>query len=129
MMITTFSINPTTTNDGDIDFSTKKEKALMKRHAKSSTVTNFDYVEDQLMDFVSSLKDRAVKYGWIKRIPADADDQVENSLMDNHGLITLDMIRTYEESFIDIQVREKQELNCLYKCLMATFSQSHRKLL
>jgi hypothetical protein len=83
------------------------------------------------MDFISSLKDRAVQYGWnktIMKIPANGEDEepVEKSIMDNHGPITLEMVKTFEESYKDTEGRERQDMYCLYKCLMATLSREGR---
>jgi hypothetical protein len=125
-----FSINPASTHDGVIDFTTKEgrshyDKATRELHSP------FDCVEDQLLDFMSSLKDRAVEFGWnktIMRIPINGEDEEseEKSLLDHHGSITLDMVRNFEDIYKDTQGRERQDMHCLYKCLMATLSREGR---
>jgi hypothetical protein len=42
-------------------------------------------------------------------IITDAENPVENSMLDNHGFITLEMIKNYEESYMDINGREQRQ--------------------
>jgi hypothetical protein len=125
-----FSINPASTHDGVIDFTTKGgrshyDKATRELHSP------FDCVEDQLLDFMSSLKDRAIEFGWnktIMRIPINGEDEEpeEKSLLDHHGSITLEMVRNFEDIYKDTQGRERKDMHCLYKCLMETLSREGR---
>jgi hypothetical protein len=62
------------------------------------------------------------------RIPVnrEGEDPEEKSLLDHHGSITLELVRTFEETYKDTQGRERQDMHCLYKCIMAILSREGR---
>jgi hypothetical protein len=91
----------------------------------------FDCAEDQLLDFMTALKQRADEFGWSKRImmiPKDPQDPTSTklSLLEEHGNIPMEAITKWEKGYVDQQTRQRQDMQCLYKALMATLSRVGR---
>ena len=47
-------------------------------------------------------------------------------MLTNHALVSIDLIRNYELSYVDSQTRERQDMHCLYTCMMDSLSQEGR---
>ena len=116
----TFTVAPSKKNQGVLDYTSKQDCRLYEQaSAGLMSEDKFDSTEDHLQDFLAMLKTRAVSYGWeeqIMMIPTDPADPMGKrlSLLDNHGNLTLAQIQSYEESYINAQDRNRQNMDCLY---------------
>ena len=91
----------------------------------------FNCVEDQLHDFLAMLKVRAIQYGWDKTmmmIPLDVTNVSSKkvSLLDEHGSLTFEVIKTFEMTYVQARSRMRQDMDCQYQCLMASLSRDGR---
>jgi hypothetical protein len=98
----------------------------------TSTEDLFDLEPTKLKGFLDTLKDRADMYGWndpilgIMQIPVDPADPnpIYDNLMESYGVISLERVRTFEETYINMQSRPSQDTAMLYHCLMASMTQA-----
>ncbi len=95
----------------------------------------FDCNADGLYQFLQSLGHRASEYGWdddqegVISIPenlVDADPD-KYSILTEYGQLTMEMIREYEETYIDTAGRYAQNTHMLYQCLMRSISKEGKK--
>jgi hypothetical protein len=62
-------------------------------------------------------------------IPVSDEDDAnprEVNLLTEHANATIEQIRRYEETYVNDESRERQDMQCLYTCLMASLSQAGR---
>ena len=81
-----------------------------------------------------ALKGRAREYGWntegvgIMPIPDDPEDPKDfKSLIDNHGEIDIESIRTSEESYMKGKSRSAQDAAMFYSYLINSISKEGKK--
>ena len=117
---------------GPLDFSQKRDKETYQSSIMKLSNDKFDCVEENLNDFMILLKARADEFGWSERImsipvtdPNDPNPR-EANLLTEHASASIDQIKEYEEAYMDDESRERQDMHCLYKCLMASLSQVGR---
>lgn len=131
---TPFTISPADSVRGVLDFN-KKEHVKVFQNASAKLYPDgqtFDVVENQLHDFLAVLRSRAIKYGWnmgimlIPSIPALGNDSEKKNILESHGTIPLSIIRQHEMLYMNAESRERQDMECLYNCIMASLSSEGR---
>jgi hypothetical protein len=96
-----------------------------------STDDLFDLEPANLKGFLDTLKDRANMYGWndpvlgIMQIPDDPANPAAtlDNLLDSYGMIGMERIRNFEETYIAMPDRAAQDSAMLYHCLMSSLTQ------
>jgi hypothetical protein len=80
----------------------------------------------------TGLRDRATEFGWnaevlgilnIREDPLDAAGELDN-LLDNYGMISIERVRAFEETYIHLPIRAANDTDMLYKCQMASLSEN-----
>ena len=128
----TFSLTPATAEGEFLNFALKRDKETYNAAVKKLSDDEFDCVEENLNDFMILLKARADEFGWTDRImnipitEEDDPDPKEVNLLTEHASASLEQIRAHEMMYIDEESRERQDMQCLYKCLMSSLSQIGR---
>ena len=94
----------------------------------------FDCVPEDLYQFLKELGDRAAEYSWsdeivgILMIPKPSNDPAlpvrHVNLLSNHGEISMEDIRIFENTYIKGNSRSAQDCNMLYTCLMLSLSKA-----
>ena len=127
-----FALTPGQNVDAVLDFGDKSHRAIYEKSIAPLPIDSFDCVNTQLVDFMSALSKKAHDFGWTDRIlkipltlPEAADTEYINMLT-NHAQVTIETIREYELSYVATQTRERQDMHCLYSCLMDSLSQEGR---
>lgn len=134
---TRFSLTPARSIRGIIDYSTSSGRKLYEKATAKLEEDLFDCNAEDLYSFLKALKDRSREFGWDERgvgilsIPNDPIDPNEfKSLITQHGEISMENIKEFEESYITGQNRAAQDSAQLYRCLMASISkEGKRKIL
>jgi hypothetical protein len=81
---------------------------------------------------VEQLGDRATEFGWnsevlgILNIPEDplnAAGGLDNLLV-NYGMISIERVRAFEETYIHLPIRAANDTDMLYRCQMASLLES-----
>ena len=126
-----FNVSPAAANTGLLDYKDKEAIKLYDKASAKLVSDEFDCVEEQLHDFLAMLKIRAIQFGWDKTmmmIPEDPEVATsrKTSLLDAHGSISLETIKNYEMSYVAEKSRKRQDMDCLYQCLMASLSREGR---
>ena len=127
-----FSLTPAQNIDAVLDFKEKSHRALYDKAVAPLSRDPFDCVNTQLVDFMSALSKKAHDFGWADRIlkipltlPEDATTEYMD-LLTNHAQIPIELIRNYEDTYVNAQTRERQDMHCLYTCVMDSLSQEGR---
>ena len=128
---TTFNVSPAAANSGLLDYKDKEAVKIYDKASAKLVSDEFNCVEDQLHDFLAMLKVRAIQFGWDKAmmmVPCDPKDLTSRkiSLLDEHGSLTFETIKAYESSYLKAKSRVRQDMDCLYQCLMASLSREGR---
>ena len=134
---TRFSLTPARSIRGIIDYSTSSGRKLYEKATAKLEEDLFDCNAEDFYSFLKALKDRSREFGWDERgvgilsIPDDPIDPNEfKSLITQHGEISMENIKEFEESYITGQNRAAQDSAQLYRCLMASISkEGKRKIL
>ena len=132
-----FALTPATAVGGIIDYSTTQGRKMYASATAKLSEDLYDCNAEDLYAFLKTLRERAREYGWetpgvgIMSIPDDPVNPTEfKSLIDNHGEIDIEMIRTFESSYVQGQSRSAQDAAMLYRCLMNSISkEGKRKIL
>ena len=125
----TFALTPAAHEDGNfLDFAQKAHKEIYNSSCKKLSDDEFDCVEADLNDFMNMLSMRADEFGWRERImqvpitePGDPNPREADLLVD-HANATIEQVRAHEPTYIDDESRARQDMFCLYKCLMSSLS-------
>ena len=127
-----FCLTPAQNVADVLDFDEKSHRAIYERAVAPLQIDPFDCVHTQLMDFMTALSKKAHDFGWTDRIlkipltlPEQADTVYVN-LLTNHAEVSIDTIREYEMTYVAEQIRERQDMHCLYTCVMNSLSQEGR---
>lgn len=86
----------------------------------------------RLYDFLKLVHRRAREFGWaegILKVPDEIDGPIEGNkkyLVTNHGQVSLEHLRAWEESYINDESRATQDTTMLYNCLMNSLSMEGR---
>jgi hypothetical protein len=127
-----FSLTPATANEGFLNYALKRDKETYNTAVKKLSEDEFDCIEENLNNFMILLKARADELGWSERImnipimDEDDEDPREASLLTEHANASLEQIRAYKTMHVNDESRERQDMQCLYKCLMPSLSQVGR---
>ena len=128
----TFALTPAQNVSEVLDFDDKAHRGIYEKAIEKLKVDPFDCEQTQLVDFMSSLAKKAHDFGWVDRVmkipttlPEDEDTEYLN-ILTNHAQISFESIKTYEESYVGSQTRERQDMHCLYTCIMHSLSQEGR---
>ena len=128
----TFALTPAQNVSEVLDFDDKAHRGIYEKAIEKLKVDPFDCEQTQLVDFMSSLAKKAHDFGWVDRVmkipttlPEDEDTTYLN-ILTNHAQISFESIKTYEESYVGSQTRERQDMHCLYTCIMHSLSQEGR---
>ena len=127
-----FSLTPATADEGFLDFNVKRDKQTFYKAVEKLSEDEFDCVEENLNDFMILLKARADEFGWTERImnipitEANDPNPREANLLTEHASASMEQIRNYEMTYVNDESRERQDMMCLYKCLIASLSQVGR---
>ena len=127
-----FALTPAQNIDEVLDFSDKAHRSIYDKSIAPLSINSFDCVSTQLVDFMSALSKKAHDFGWYDRIlkipltlPETEDTECIN-LLTNHAQISIELIRAYELSYVKSESRERQDMHCLYTCIMDSLSQEGR---
>ena len=117
-----FSLVPAMTI-GVLDYTTRQ--GLSVYHGASSDPSDLFNVDSSgLQTFMSLFNQRAIQYTWDMEIPQDVTDP-HNNLLDfipNHGRFTIEHIRNWCTSFVNIQSRAAQDNMQQVNCILASLS-------
>ena len=127
-----FALTPGQNVDVVLDFGDKSHRAIYEKSVAPLPIDAFDCVNTQLVDFMTALSKKAHDFGWTDRIlkipltlPEDPNTEYINMLT-NHAQVTIETIREYELTYVATQTRERQDMHCLYTCVMDSLSQEGR---
>ena len=125
-----FALTPAVAVQGVIDYNTTEGRKLYGNAIHKLDEELYNCKPDGLYQFLQTLNNRAQEYGWndevggILVIPTDAMDlnSDTNYLIDNYGMISLEEIRAFEETYITKPIRPAQDNFMMFKCLMNSIS-------
>ena len=132
-----FHLAPTFDAEDITNYSTIEERKYFERCTAKLSEDPFDAEETDRMIFTEALIDRSKEIGWdidgigitsIYLNPYDSDSEYVNILI-NHGELTLEQIRAFEESHIHMSNRAAQDTCNLCRCLMRSISNAGMKKL
>jgi hypothetical protein len=86
---------------------------------------------------MEQLGGRATKFGWnsdvlgILNIPEDPLNAAGelNNLLVNYGMISIERVRAFEETYIHLPIRAANNMDMLYKYQMASLSESAGRII
>ena len=126
-----FALTPALAVDGVIDMTTTEGAKLYREGSKA--IETDDLISCGPQDLYRALKlieMRAGEYGWSKEqsgilwIPRDPQDP--NSECDlitkSHGMISIETIKEFEETYLGTETREAQDNHMLYQAIMKGLS-------
>ena len=129
-----FDLPPAMAYNGIIDYSTTQGRKIYSAATAKLSEDLYDWNTEDLYTFLKALKEQAREYGWntegvrIISILDDPEDPKDfKSLIDNHGEIDIESIRTFEESYMKGKSTSAQDLAMLYRCLMNSISNKGKK--
>ena len=126
----TFALTPAQATQGEIlDMRDVGDRKIYHKAVSKLSEETYDCQPEGLFQFLRTLEDRAIEYGWdddisgILQIPLNLANPMElTNLLTNYGEITLEAIRAFEETYISTQCRAAQDANMLYMCIMNSLS-------
>jgi hypothetical protein len=118
----------------DLNMTDEEDKKLYYRGTSRFLAKNelFDLLSARFLTYMEQLGDRATKFGWnadvlgilnIPEDPLDAAGELDNLLI-NYGMISIDRVRAFEETYIHLPIRVANDTDMLYKCQMASLLES-----
>ncbi len=129
-----FALTPAMALDGIIDYKTTRGRKMYAAATAKLSEDLYDCNAEDLYAFLKALSERAREYGWetagvgIMSIPDDpANPNGFKLLINNHGEIDIESIRTFEESYITGESHSAQDAAMLYRCLMNSISKEGKK--
>ena len=127
-----FALTPAQHFDGLLDFDEKSHRSVYAAATNKLHIDPFDCEQSQLVDFMSALSKKAHDFGWLERVmkipkslPEDANTEYVN-LLTNRAQISIETVKAYDLSYVDHQTRERQDMQCIYTCIMDSLSQEGR---
>ena len=112
---------------GVIDFSTRQGLAIYSaatRPLYEDPADSFNVESPGLQTFLALLRLRAITSGWDLEVPQDVTDP-HNNLLDmttNHGRLSLEHLRDFCVTFVNLQSRAAQENIQIVKCIMSSLT-------
>ena len=128
-----FAFSPAQAVQGLLDYSKSEHSKIYKSAIREVCKEPFECEADGLYQFLKDIQDRADEMGWSDGIlnitleVTDDNEPVQEKLIDNYGTISLEQVVESELQYINEQGREAQDTFMLYKCLMASLSNSAKK--
>jgi hypothetical protein len=125
-----FALSPALAVAGVIDYSSREGRNIFTYATTKLDEELYDCRPEGLYQFLQAIKGRAHEYGWddeiggVVHIPEHAADAASetNNLLESYGMISIDQIRAFEETYISQPIRPAQDTYLLYKCLMNSIS-------
>ena len=126
-----FALTPAKAIVGVVDYTTSEGRKIFDKGVRRLDEDGtFDCTPGKLNGFLKLVSKRAMDQGWdeeangVIMIPEDSTDpnSVRHHLCKEYGSIDIDLIREYEGSYVDQQVRQAQDAYMLYTCLMNSLS-------
>jgi hypothetical protein len=124
-----FALTPAIAIQGIVNYKKTSGRKLYSGAIAKLDEELYDCKPDGLYQFLQSLNSRAQDIGWsnedgILMIPDDPTsiDPELHYLIDNYGVVTLEQIRSFEETYLAQENRGAQDTYMLYKCLMNSIS-------
>jgi hypothetical protein len=129
----TFALTPAQNVNEVLDFDDKAHRAIYEKAVEKLKVDPFDCEQTQLVDFMSALAKKAHDFGWVDRVmkipltlPEVEGETEYVNILTQHAQISFDTIKEYEQSYVSAETRERQDMHCLYTCIMNSLSQEGR---
>jgi hypothetical protein len=128
-----FAFSPAQAVQGLLDYTKSEHSKIYKSAIREVCKEPFECKADGLYQFLKDIQDRADEMGWSDGIlnitleVTDDNEPVQEKLIDNYGTISLEQVVESELQYINEQGREAQDTFMLYKCLMASLSNSAKK--
>jgi len=128
-----FAFSPAQAVQGLLDYTKSEHSKIYKSAIREVCKEPFECEADGLYQFLKDIQDRADEMGWSDGIlnitleVTDDNEPVQEKLIDNYGTISLEQVVESELQYINEQGREAQDTFMLYKCLMASLSNSAKK--
>jgi hypothetical protein len=118
----------------DLDMTNEEDKKLYYCGISRFVAKNelFDLTSGRFLTYMERLGDRATEFGWnaevlgilnIPEDPLDAAGELGN-LLNNYGMIPIERVRAFEETYIHLPIRAANDTDMLYKCQMASLTES-----
>jgi len=108
-----FALAPSLTNEDIIDYTTAEGAKLYCAAIEALPGDAFNCKPHGIKVFLSTLKDQAIRSGWmhILMIPQDADEPDEDltNLLYNYGCLTLQQVQDHAVIYIDQQDHMAQD--------------------
>ena len=132
-----FHLSPALSVTGVIDYSTTEGRKYYEKSVEQLNIEPFDCESDDLHLFVDALTERAREMGWdipgvgitdIFHNPNDPESEYTN-ILSSHGTLTIQQIRTFEETHMHTDQRAAQDTHAMYRCIMNSISKSAIKRL
>lgn len=124
-----FALTPAIVVEGIIDFRLEEGRKIYSSAIAKLDDELYDCKPEGLYQFLQSLNNRAQDFGWndeigILMIPEDPEDEDSPTeyLIENYGLMSIDRIRRFEETYLGQESRAAQDNYMLFKCLMNSIS-------
>ena len=128
-----FALTPADAVPGVIDYTTPEGRNIYKYGTSRLTEGLFDCHADGLHTFLNAVDARGKEYGWsddvtgILYIPTDPAAPFDlHYLVERYGTITLQQIRNFDETYINLPVRAAQDNQMLFKALFESLSKEGR---
>ena len=126
-----FALSPATAVGGQLDFNSKAGDQIYSSATAKLSKELFDCKPEGLHTFLGNVLERATEFGWsdpiaggILDIPMDLNQAppVTRNLILSYGLIPIEKIRAWEETYLTTQCRAAQDSVMLHRCLMNLLS-------
>ena len=118
---------------GVINFAKADNVKLHKKGTSRLSEDSFDWVPEDVHQFLKTLLDRATEYQWnndVLGILVIPDQRIlpmkYTNLLTNQGELDLEDVLRFEKSYINSPTRAAQDTNMLYHCLIGSLSKLGR---
>ena len=128
-----FAFSPALAVQGLLDYTKSEHSKIYKSAIREVRKEPFECEAEGLYRFLKDVQDRADEMGWSESIlnitmeVTDDNEPVQENLIENYGTISLEQVVESELQYINEQGREAQDTYMLYKCLMASLSNTAKK--
>lgn len=128
-----FAFSPALAVQGLLDYTKSEHSKIYKSAIREVCKEPFECEAEGLYQFLKDVQDRADEMGWSENIlkitleVTDDNEPIQENLIENYGTISLEQVVESELQYINEQGREAQDTYMLYKCLMASLSNTAKK--
>lgn len=117
-----------------LDMTNKEDKKTFYSMSAKLSEDYFDCKSEQLLDFITQLKERATQVGWNndllmvpkETLPDGSLSQEKVNLLENHGVVDKETLLKYERTYLNMPIRKAQDASAMYQCIMGSLSQQGR---